>query len=91
MLLSIEHVFSDLSARHTHTLLFWHLNKKSAREPVNAATLCMPAKGGLRIYESADRKGNKGNALGTFAHFIFLIDLTEKDARTFAHVRYHRT
>lgn len=41
----------------------------------------MPTEGGLRIYESADRKGNKGNALGTFAHFIFLIDLTEKDSR----------
>lgn len=54
----------------------------------------MPTKGGLRIYESADRKGNKGNALGTFAHFIFLIDLTEKESHRradFAHVRYHKT
>lgn len=36
--------------------------------------------GGSRIYVSTDRRGNKGNALGTFAHFIFLIDLTEPRA-----------
>lgn len=64
---------------------------KSIREPVKAATATLVCHGdGLRIYESADRRGNKGNALGTFAHFIFLVDLTEgpaPGARTFAPVR----
>lgn len=37
-------------------------------------------RGGLRIYESADRRGNKGNTRGIFAHFIFF-DLTEDSLR----------
>jgi len=70
---SLSNVFPRLS---TKALLFWHLSKVRPRD----------RKGGdsdfsMRgwVYESSDRRGNKGNALGTFAHFIFLIDLTEVD------------